>query len=492
MARPTMSLPDQKLADLRSHIEPLLVYTMATDKDNKYKASKTTYFAGLAAKPLVTIAILALIVFGLLELKIISVNVTVKDRDATSQIDALCPTAFSRELTSSSNLEFNGPIFSFTQHADDVPVPPGVTPLAVHTVGEIQVRPAIKPLRSSIEVDFTLSVAGDGFPSTALSSGMHHDDSGLTLRTPKQLAPNAALNMSQIAPCVRIHATVWVASGASLEVLNLVSESLAITMHPDLDLNTSHTSIITESGNVSMSFESFTTFASRDTTIVGGCGSVSGAYPLNDILSIATTSGSINIVVLPQDVDLTRPQPADLRLSTGSGSLRSTVSIVSVPNRNYTNFISSITGSVDAKLLHGNSTTINADSASIKADIYPYSFDGVRTTIDTRSQSGSVDVTVNPSLSNPNITINQMSTNHRSLSGTQRVLYPNTWQGTVEASTATGTLDVQWQGLTILEDQKGGGVNERIKGTRIALGGYLGVNGDSGSVIVRGKGALGS
>ena len=71
MARPTMSLPDLKLADLRSHTEPLLVDSMATDKDNKYKASKTTYFAGLAAKPLVTIAILALIVFGLLELKII-------------------------------------------------------------------------------------------------------------------------------------------------------------------------------------------------------------------------------------------------------------------------------------------------------------------------------------------------------------------------------------------------------------------------------------
>ena len=70
--------------------------------------------------------------------------------------------------------------------------------------------------------------------------------------------------------------------------------------------------------------------------------------------------------------------------------------------------------------------------------------------------------------------------------GIQSVFYPGMWQGTVEASSVSGQVDVHWEGLKILEDQKGGGVNERIKGLRIAEGGYLGIVGDSGSVTVQG------
>ena len=76
--------------------------------------------------------------------------------------------------------------------------------------------------------------------------------------------------------------------------------------------------------------------------------------------------------------------------------------------------------------------------------------------------------------------------------GTQKVFYPSTWQGTVEASSASGGVDIQWQGFRIVEHQKGNGVRERIKGIRIAQGGYLGIVGDSGSVVVRGNGTQGS
>ncbi|KAL9127365.1 MAG: hypothetical protein Q9217_003755 [Psora testacea] len=394
MDHSTESVPVTKLNDLESHTEPLLVQGLSIDDPNgTRKTSRTTYFAGL------------------------SVNVTTGENGASREVKGICPTTFSGELTSSSTLEFDAPVFSFTQQANEVHIPEGITPIPVHTIGEIEVRPAQKRLRSRMEVDFTLSVAGDGVLSTALFSGIHQDGSSLNLTTPKQLAPNVPFNPSQIIPCVRIYATIWVARGTFLENFNIASESLIITMHPDLDFSTSRTSISAMSGSVSILSDSPTAFASRETIIKGGDSSITGKYPLYDLLSITTTSGSIDVTVLPQDVSLTVPQPAELKLATSSGSLRSRVSKDSVPNRNYTNFISSYNGKVDVTLLHGNSTTIRTASGPIYADIYPYGFNGSRTIIDTRSQSGQVDVTLYPSLSNPGDILNNMFINHRSISG---------------------------------------------------------------------------
>ena len=327
------------------------------------------------------------------------------------------PTGPSRELASSSGLPFNAPDFSFSQRGVDAYVPDGVTPIAVRTTGEIQVRPANTQLGSNIEVEFTVSVAEDGFLFTTPFSSIDQDDSTLTLRTPERLAPNALSDCSMVAPLMYIYVTIWVARGAALESFSIASESLAIIIHPDVDLNTSNTDITTSSGNVSMLSDSPTAFASRHTTIRGGSNSISGTYPLYDILSISTTSGSIDVTVLPQEVSPTEPQPAALSLASNDGLIRSTVSTISVPDRNYTNSISSNSGAVAVTLLHGNYTSIHTGSASITADIYPYGFNGSRTVINTRSQSGQVDVTVNPSLSHPSDVMNQMSTNHRSLSG---------------------------------------------------------------------------
>ncbi|KAL9100566.1 MAG: hypothetical protein Q9163_004078, partial [Psora crenata] len=414
-----VSSSDTKRIDIEKNAEPLLVQPLSIDPSDPYRASWSSYFAGLAAKYLLTTAILSLIMFGFLKVKIVNFNIPIYGN--TIGMEGDCPLDFNKEMTAISDLEFDAPTFSFTQYAEDTDIAAAASLVPVHIVGEIEVRPAKRRLRSKIEVDFTLSAAGDGFPDTALVSGMPHDESSLTLKTPKHLARNtaagnAAFNLSQTAACGRIHVTVWIAHGVFLEGFNIASESFAITLHPDLDFSTPYTSITTSSGAVSMASGSFKAYDSRNITINSGSNSVTGEYPLYDILSITTISGSIDVEVVPQLVCQNRPQPAALQLSSTSGSVRSRVPTASVPERNYTNFVNSISGGVDVMLLHGNTTTIRTANGAINADIYPYGFNGSRTVIDTRSQSGRVDVIVNPSLSNPLDVFNQMYTNHRSMS----------------------------------------------------------------------------
>ena len=325
---------------------------------------------------------------------------------------------FPKELLWSSHLEFDGPIFNLTQQVDGVHDSVSTTGNMIQISGEIQVRPGEEKSKSSIDVAFKMFVAEDYPQTKVVVSTMDQDDSNLIIRTPKQLESQAVSDATEGPLCLRIYATIWVASGAVFEIFNITSESLAVTFHPDLNFSTSYTNITTGSGDTKMSFEPMTDFFSREITINAGTGSVTGAYPLYDVLSITASSGNIDITVLPQSASPNRVQPADLRLTAGSGSVKTTVSTESVPNRNYTNFISSISGGVNAKLLHGNSTTIHTGSAAIDADIHPFGFNGSRTIIDTRSQSGAVDLTVNPSLSNPLDIFDQMSTNHRAYSGT--------------------------------------------------------------------------
>ena len=71
MGRPTLSLTDTKLRKSGSHAEPLLDQDLSVEKSNRYKTSRPAFFGGLGAKPPIVIAAFALIVFGLLQLKVV-------------------------------------------------------------------------------------------------------------------------------------------------------------------------------------------------------------------------------------------------------------------------------------------------------------------------------------------------------------------------------------------------------------------------------------
>lgn len=227
----------------------------------------------------------------------------------------------------------------------------------------------------------------------------------------------------------------------------------------------------------------------RETNIHLTSGSVSGSYPLYDVLDISTISGSIDIDVEPKDADEDNVQPAILRLSSKSGSIRALTSTVSVPARDYQTTLRSLNGGIDATLLHGSYTSLRSLNGRINADLYPYGHNNSRTDISTHCKSGSTDITVHSSLSHPADPIKKLYSEHHGLSGSVSLWYPAQWQGTIQGSTSSGSIDLEWDGIKVIRDEKKGWVKRTVEAVRgegegqmrfSSLSGSLSLGGDSG------------
>ena len=235
---------------------------------------------------------------------------------------------------------------------------------------------------------------------------------------------------------------------------------------------------------------------SRETNIHLTSGSVTGSYPLYDILDISTVSGSIDVDVEPKDADGDNVRPAILRLSSKSGSIRALTSTISVPHRDYQTTLRSLNGGIDATLLHGSYTSLRTLNGRINADLYPYGHNDSRTDISTHCQSGSTDITVHSSLSHPNDPINKLYSEHHGLSGSASLWYPAQWQGTIKGSTFSGSIDLDWDGAKVIRDEKKGWVKRTVEAVRgkgesqmtvSSKSGSLSVGGDSGGGVFAGK-----
>lgn len=227
----------------------------------------------------------------------------------------------------------------------------------------------------------------------------------------------------------------------------------------------------------------------RETNIRLTSGSVSGSYPLYDVLDISTISGSIDIDVEPKDAEKDSVQPAILRLSSKSGSIRALTSTVSVPARDYQTTLRSLNGGIDATLLHGSYTSLRSVNGRINADLYPYGHNNSRTDISTHCKSGSTDITVHSSLSHPADPIKNLYSEHHGLSGGVSLWYPAQWQGTIKGSTSSGSIDLEWEGIKVIRDEKKGWVKRTVEAVRgegqsqmkfSSLSGSLSLGGDSG------------
>ena len=290
-----------------------------------------------------------------------------------------------------------------------------------------------------------------------------------------------------------VAATVSIPPGTTLENLGINTETLSVTFFPGLQYAiTNSTEINAHSSSLSLSADEPPSIEinHRETNIHVNSGSVRGSYPLYDVLDISTTSGSIDIEVEPKDADEDNVQPAVLRLSSKSGSVRASTSIVSVPARDYKTFLESLSGGVNAKILHGSRTSLRSLSGHIKADLYPYGHNNTRTDINTYCQSSSTDVTVHSSLSHPTDPIKKLYSDHQGLSGSVDLRYPAQWQGAVQASTLSGSIDLDWDGLRIIRDEKKGWIKRVVEAVRGEGEGQLVISSKSGSVKLGGAGVF--
>ncbi|MCJ1268472.1 hypothetical protein MMC22_008360, partial [Lobaria immixta] len=323
----------------------------------------------------------------------------------------------------------------------------------VRTEGEIHVRPATENLNSNLRVDITICTSN--YKLTRVESGKKNN-STLVIETLNHI--KGAQDGHR--PYVYIDATIFIAPGTVLRNFGIDSQSLAIIFHPGLDFTVKdRTTLFTISNPIRMpagSSELLTTTRTREIIVHSSSGSVTGAYPLYDLLSITTLSGSIDISYFPKNSSRLNPKPASLVLSTRSASIQVTSPVIPsgqvIPNRDYKNDLSASSGSITATLLHSSRTSLHAASGHILATIHPHGNLSSPSHLSTDNKSGSTSVTVHNSLSHPSAPMRALSASHHYISGSLKLFYPSQWQGRIFGDTVSGSLNIFWDGVTVVKD----------------------------------------
>lgn len=360
-------------------------------------------------------------------------------------------------------------------------------PCQARTTGEIHIRPG--PERS----DSKIWVEVETYVSDCSLSCSHHGtpgDNSLLFESVINCPAKGGFGWNSM-PVLYIYPTIYVAPDVTLDNLKITTDSLSVHFHPGLNLTVKKSTTVSAKGGGSVSMPSetnhqSTTFYSRETIIDLASGSVTGTYALYDLLSIHTTSGHIRISITPKPASASAVKPATLRLSTASGSINAhTPSLSSIPNRNYLTEIQSSSGSIAVSLLHGTHTSLRTSSGSLEASLYPYGPNTTRSDIETNTYSGRTLITVHPALVNATDPLRRLYGTYNYLSGSFGLNYPSSWEGTVEGVVTSGSVDIDWKGMRVVEDRRGW-FGRRVKAVKGKGDGVLKFHGVSGSARLRG------
>ena len=368
--------------------------------------------------------------------------------------------------------------FSFTQTSQEFLSRRDQSFDLVRTTGSIEVRTSDNAFGSYIHVDLDIH-GSDSRLTNSQALGIAKTDSTLLIKTPKQLSKDLTSGALTDGPCLHVSTIITLASGASLENLGIKSESIPVIFRPGLDYAESR---VVETKT---HFDSMSSY-SRETVIDVSSASVTGSFPLYDLLSIYTNSGSVDVEIVPKKASRQSVKPAVLRLSSNSGSVRARTSTVSVPDRDYQTSISTSSGSIEVEVLHGLRTSLRSINGRISAHLHPYGHNDSKTSIEVHATRSSLDVTLHPSISHPTASLKKLYGYYRSVSGSLTLFYPAQWQGTVEGTTLSGGVDLDWKGLKIIRDGKYGHLSRSIEAVHGEGEGKLEFHASSGRVHLSG------
>jgi len=291
---------------------------------------------------------------------------------------------------------------------------------------------------------------------------VHHTAESLRLNTP-------ASSETHQKACMEIDIDIWFRPGTQLEHLEIGTEHLDIIIEPGLFppphetlppdqaayYISNRTDFLAVSGNLSSAYWQ----SGRETRIDLVSGSVSGRFALKDLLSVKTTSGSIDISVEPKEEDPIDPQPASFMVETISGSIKAvfplSAAIAEIPSRLYHTKIESKSGSVKGSYIHGLNTDIVTISGSIDVNVLPYSSNSTGSWLRTESTGGRIGVNVLTSYENPQNVLGYLRSIHKTQSGSVHVKYPQQWEGKLEAVTMTGSIELQGKDVKVLSRWSG-------------------------------------
>lgn len=255
--------------------------------------------------------------------------------------------------------------------------------------------------------------------------------------------------------CLGISVVLYVAAGATLETLNVMSTHMGMQIHSGVDLTvTKLTSISLTTGTLDSAV-----LNSRETHLKTISGSISGMYSLQNLLSVKTKSGSVNINVEPKEAVQGDSAPAVFMIDALSGSIRADLNRKHIPERDYQTYVNTTVGSVDGTFIHGSRTEFTSIAGFVTADILPFKSGDYQSEIFTHTHSGQTSLTLRTPYKAKNVPLNGLISTHKSTSGGLDITYPEEWVGTVDGTSLSGALHLQGKDLELLNENDEPGKN---------------------------------
>jgi hypothetical protein len=368
----------------------------------------------------------------------------------------------------------------------------------VFTSGEVHVRPSTEHIENNIRVDVTMNYSDHPILSQVL---FHKSDEAVEIDMPEYI-PSATGKLSK-RPCVHMMIDILVSPGLELHAFELSTLRMGVTFHGSLLLVIKdHLHVRAKTGSIDFptADPADLNIDSRRIEIATQSGSISGRYPLYDLLKITSKAGSISVDVELRDELKSKPLPATLELSTVSGSVTVRNPVLNhshplhslsgaIPPRDYRTNIDTVHGSVTADLVHNTLTSVQTTSGTIRTVLSPVGSPAFRSDIHASSRSGAINVSVQRSLTHPDVPMRRLWGNYAYTYGSLRVAYPNSWEGHVEGRTMQGSITVDWPGMHITRDERvvDGALWRTIEGYKGDGEGRLTFDGVSGSVHLSGR-----
>jgi DUF4097 and DUF4098 domain-containing protein YvlB len=305
----------------------------------------------------------------------------------------------------------------------------------IQTAGYVVIQAASAGAVDPVTVDLDVKLSHDELADVI---NIKQDTAGLVFESDTFLK-----GFTGAQPCISIVATISVASSANVSSFDIDTVVLPIELKKSLQLISGNLFIHSTAGSIS---SESTDLESRRIEVETTSNTISGSFPLYDLLSLKSVSGTVNV-----DVDPRESGPIErsgvLVIRTFSGSIQASTATSSIPARNFTTQIHTTSGTVSGSYLLGVASNVNSASGTINADFYTAGEVANRSLI-LSSVSGAIHSTVH----DQSYELGTVRSNVHSQSGSVNIQFPAAWEGQIQAETKTGSIGIVGDGVKIIKD----------------------------------------
>jgi hypothetical protein len=305
----------------------------------------------------------------------------------------------------------------------------------IQTAGNVIVQAAPAGAVDPITVDLDVKLSHD---ELADAINIKSDSAGLVLESQTFLKSFTGTN-----PCISVVATISVASSLNISSFDIDTVVLPVELKESLKLISKNIFIHSTAGSISSATNGLN---SRRVELETTSNTISGSFPLADLLSLKTVSGAVNVEIEPKEAGIDE-QAGTLLIRTTSGTINANTAVSSIPNRKFTTQIHTVSGSVSGNYLLGVTSNVNSASGTINVDFYTAG-DAAKRVCTVNSVGGSIGAIVHDDF----YALGTVRSNFQAQSGSVDVQFPASWEGHIQGESKSGSIAITGEGVKIIKD----------------------------------------